>query len=324
MAAFRSTQPAADLSLRLSTLRSGFWPLIVVGTALVFSVSFGRGYTEMSLFLVPMLAILLLLLLERVLPERRGADSLRDPQFWNDATHGVFGQGGGNALGQAVFVFAAALLASEISERWGRNLWPSRWSLWIQVPLLVFVADGLDYWRHRWMHTASWFWPVHALHHEVDRLNVLKSSRGHALDMLSRNLLCFAPLAMIGVPRDVMLAYAAAVTVFGPIAHANVAVEVPAFLHRCVLTPQVHRIHHARERVLSCSNYANVFPLWDILFGTFEPGGADNLKIAAHLQIAERTVKSHVTQLYRKLGAENRTQLALRACHLGVRPPPDL
>jgi DNA-binding NarL/FixJ family response regulator len=53
-------------------------------------------------------------------------------------------------------------------------------------------------------------------------------------------------------------------------------------------------------------------------------GGADNLKIAAHLQIAERTVKSHVTQLYRKLGAENRTQLALRACHLGVRPPADL
>jgi DNA-binding NarL/FixJ family response regulator len=57
---------------------------------------------------------------------------------------------------------------------------------------------------------------------------------------------------------------------------------------------------------------------------TYVAGGADNLKIAAHLQIAERTVKSHVTQLYRKLGAENRTQLALRACHLGVRPPPDL
>lgn len=53
-------------------------------------------------------------------------------------------------------------------------------------------------------------------------------------------------------------------------------------------------------------------------------GGADNLKIAAHLKIAERTVKSHVTQLYRKLGSENRTQLALRACHLGIRPPPDL
>ena len=50
-------------------------------------------------------------------------------------------------------------------------------------------------------------------------------------------------------------------------------------------------------------------------------GGADNLKIAACLTIAERTVKCHVTQLYRKLGSENRTQLALRAHQLGVRPP---
>jgi sterol desaturase/sphingolipid hydroxylase (fatty acid hydroxylase superfamily) len=37
------------------------------------------------------------------------------------------------------------------------------------------------------------------------------------------------------------------------------------------MTPQVHRIHHARPLALSCSNYANVFPLWDVLFGTFTP-----------------------------------------------------
>jgi sterol desaturase/sphingolipid hydroxylase (fatty acid hydroxylase superfamily) len=36
------------------------------------------------------------------------------------------------------------------------------------------------------------------------------------------------------------------------------------------VTPQVHRIHHARERDLAFSNYANVFPVWDILFGTFQ------------------------------------------------------
>lgn len=53
----------------------------------------------------------------------------------------------------------------------------------------------------------------------------------------------------------------------------------------------------------------------------FVAGGADNLKIAAHLQVAERTVKSHIAQLCQKLGAENRTHLALRALYLGVRPP---
>ncbi len=70
-----------------------------------------------------------------------------------------------------------------------------------------------------------------------------------------------------------MLAYAAAVTIFGPVAHANMSLRVPAFLHRWVMTPQVHHIHHARPQALSCTNYANAFPAWDILFGTYEHPG---------------------------------------------------
>lgn len=46
--------------------------------------------------------------------------------------------------------------------------------------------------------------------------------------------------------------------------------------------------------------------------------GADNLTIAARLGITERTVKAHVTSLYRKLGAESRLQLALLARDTGL------
>ena len=49
--------------------------------------------------------------------------------------------------------------------------------------------------------------------------------------------------------------------------------------------------------------------------------GADHLKIASCLGISERTVKAHVSSLYRKLNQENRTQIALLARELGVRPP---
>jgi DNA-binding NarL/FixJ family response regulator len=49
--------------------------------------------------------------------------------------------------------------------------------------------------------------------------------------------------------------------------------------------------------------------------------GADNLKIAAHLGITERTVKAHITSIYRKLNVENRTQMAMLACQLGVERP---
>jgi len=45
--------------------------------------------------------------------------------------------------------------------------------------------------------------------------------------------------------------------------------------------------------------------------------------IAKSLQITERTVKAHVSSLYRKLHQDNRTQLALLARQLGVRPPPE-
>jgi DNA-binding NarL/FixJ family response regulator len=48
--------------------------------------------------------------------------------------------------------------------------------------------------------------------------------------------------------------------------------------------------------------------------------GADNLKIAAMLGITERTVRAHVSSLYKKLGRENRADLALYARDLGIRP----
>ncbi|HYV50171.1 MAG TPA: response regulator transcription factor [Myxococcaceae bacterium] len=52
--------------------------------------------------------------------------------------------------------------------------------------------------------------------------------------------------------------------------------------------------------------------------------GADNLKIAAQLDISERTVKAHVTGLYRKTQVENRTQLAILAREVGLRPFQDV
>ena len=46
--------------------------------------------------------------------------------------------------------------------------------------------------------------------------------------------------------------------------------------------------------------------------------GADNLTIAACLDITERTVRAHVSALYLKVGGESRAQLALRGRELGL------
>jgi DNA-binding NarL/FixJ family response regulator len=52
--------------------------------------------------------------------------------------------------------------------------------------------------------------------------------------------------------------------------------------------------------------------------------GADNLQISARLGITERTVKAHVSNLYRKLGVQNRVEMAMLACQLGLAHPSDL
>jgi DNA-binding NarL/FixJ family response regulator len=51
--------------------------------------------------------------------------------------------------------------------------------------------------------------------------------------------------------------------------------------------------------------------------------GADNLQISARLGITERTVKAHVSNLYRKLGVQNRVEMAMMAYQSGLSSPVD-
>ncbi|HYO69365.1 MAG TPA: response regulator transcription factor [Archangium sp.] len=52
--------------------------------------------------------------------------------------------------------------------------------------------------------------------------------------------------------------------------------------------------------------------------------GADNLQISARLGITERTVKAHVSNLYRKLGVQNRVEMAMMAYQTGLSSPADM
>jgi sterol desaturase/sphingolipid hydroxylase (fatty acid hydroxylase superfamily) len=258
-------------------LRAWLWPLFVIGSALAYGAAFASGAPELAvLFAVPAAQIALLFPLELWIPgEPRGA-ALHDPGLGVDLSHTFLGNGLGGPLGQLWLFGATALAAGELGGRFGLPLWPRSWPFAAQAALAIVLADGLDVLRHLAFHRSARLWRFHALHHGGDRLNIGKSGRNHFLDVASRGLLVSAPLALLGAPAEALLAYPAAVQVLGPIAHANLDLRVPAFLHRMVLTPAVHRIHHARRIDFALHNYANVLPLWDLLFGTFlDPAGRE-------------------------------------------------
>ena len=139
----------------------------------------------------------------------------------------------------------------------------------LQIGLVTLVGDGLDYAKHRLVHTVPWLWRVHALHHGVSRFHVFKAGRLHFIEVLMRFALVFSPLAIAGAPPEIILWYAAFIPIFGIVGHSNVDVRTPSVVHRLLMTPQVHRLHHSIERTTSDTNYANIFPIWDVLFGTF-------------------------------------------------------
>jgi sterol desaturase/sphingolipid hydroxylase (fatty acid hydroxylase superfamily) len=245
------------------------WPvLVVVFGSLAYRV-LEAGGGGLGLGLTTGATVVVLLLLERLLPLRRDRGTGGDPQLLNDIGHGALGNELGNRIGEHVFVAAAAALPAALSRRHAGPLWPADWPFAPQVVLLVVLADGLEYWRHRLLHRVPWLWPIHALHHSVDRLHALKGGRNNFLDMALRGAMVFAPLVAVGVPREVLLWYPATIIVLGPIAHANLALRFPSFVHRVLVTPPEHRLHHALDLRTANSNYAVVLPLWDIVFGTF-------------------------------------------------------
>jgi sterol desaturase/sphingolipid hydroxylase (fatty acid hydroxylase superfamily) len=42
-------------------------------------------------------------------------------------------------------------------------------------------------------------------------------------------------------------------------------------LRYVIVTPDLHRVHHSAWRPETNSNFGAVFPIWDVVFGTFRP-----------------------------------------------------
>jgi sterol desaturase/sphingolipid hydroxylase (fatty acid hydroxylase superfamily) len=134
------------------------------------------------------------------------------------------------------------------------------------------LGRGFISWvTHLLMHKVPLLWRVHRVHHTDVELDASTTVRFHPLEFPIGLTIGLPLVAALGLPGWVLLAYEildAAVTVFS---HGNVA--LPAWLERLLryvlVTPSLHRIHHSVDPGETDSNFGAVFPVWDIVFGTF-------------------------------------------------------
>ncbi|NRF68308.1 sterol desaturase family protein [Aquincola sp. S2] len=165
------------------------------------------------------------------------------------------------------------------------RLWPGITDIAI-VSFLVYlvVFDFVDYWLHRAQHRFGWWWQLHALHHSQRQMTLWSDNRNHVLDDVLRDSL-FALLALaIGVPPGQYVALVALTQLVESFSHANVRLDFGWLGSRLLVGPRFHRLHHgigighesAGAGTLGGHNFAVLFPVWDLLFGTARYDGLDH------------------------------------------------
>lgn len=173
-----------------------------------------------------------------------------------------------------VFVVFLALLAGVTPQREALQHWVTqghgplaRLPAGLQALLALALIDFTNYWTHRIFH-AKPFWRIHAVHHSSVQLDWLASVRVHPINEIVGNLMPLIPLLLLGVRLDVLGGVAPIFTLYAILLHANVSWTYGPFRY-LIASPAFHRWHHTAQEEGLDKNFAGLFPLWDLLFGTF-------------------------------------------------------
>jgi sterol desaturase/sphingolipid hydroxylase (fatty acid hydroxylase superfamily) len=128
------------------------------------------------------------------------------------------------------------------------------------------VSDFVGYWLHRTMHRVPWLWRwTHQMHHSAERMDLAGMTYSHPLDTVTVFGLTGLAVGLLGLSPEAgalagLIGYGTAV-----FQHANI--RTPRFIGYLLPRPEMHGRHH--ERGVHAFNYAS-FPVWDLLFGTFD------------------------------------------------------
>lgn len=143
----------------------------------------------------------------------------------------------------------------------------NEWYVWV----LAFLCYDLAWWVvHFAAHKVRFLWCIHGAHHTPTDMNLSVAIRGSVFDFFQYvhlviwlPLLGFHPFMVISV--EIVARFYGLFTHF----HKDVLPNTPA-LDQVLITPSLHRVHHAKNPLYIDTNYANMFSLWDKLFGTLQ------------------------------------------------------
>jgi sterol desaturase/sphingolipid hydroxylase (fatty acid hydroxylase superfamily) len=149
----------------------------------------------------------------------------------------------------------------------------------LRILLLLVLTDFLNYWVHRGRHRVAWWWEFHKVHHSATEFNVLTWARVHPLDDATILLVSVVPLAILGGSADDSLLLLILLAIHAGLTHSMLPWRWGWFGTYVLQPPVGHRIHHSPLPEHRDKNFASIFPIWDLLFGTAYSGGRINEEV---------------------------------------------
>jgi sterol desaturase/sphingolipid hydroxylase (fatty acid hydroxylase superfamily) len=174
----------------------------------------------------------------------------------------------------------ASLTLAQFIPTWG-----------VQVGCLLLLQSFVSYWMHRLEHTIPALWALHQFHHSADRMSMLSAERRSLLLRAVEATLLFVPFALLGTataarpaaagPAVLLIAAYFAHNTFlrinGYLCHSNLTTDYGWIGRWLIVSPRMHRLHHASAPEYHDKNFTFDFVIWDRLFGTYASCAAEQL-----------------------------------------------
>lgn len=159
----------------------------------------------------------------------------------------------------------------------------------VQVAMIIFLHEFVQYWFHRALHNHPVLWEIHAPHHYITQLNTMNAAVGNWIEILFLGL---SLIVFFHMPKEALLCAGNIGGAVAYFAHSNIRFDPPRWYAFCFTTIEHHSLHHSLNYDDTRYNYANELILLDRLFGTFREGeavhvGQDNQR---RLSVWEQTI----------------------------------
>ncbi|CAN5654719.1 sterol desaturase family protein [soil metagenome] len=151
--------------------------------------------------------------------------------------------------------------------------------LWAQTLVGLLGLDLIGAWLAHWtQHKTKFLWRFHLIHHSDTYVDTTTANRHHPGESVVRFAFTTLAVLIMGAPLWLVFLYQALSVLLSQFNHANI--ELPRWADRLlglvIVTPNMHHVHHHYVLPVTNTNYGNIFPYWDRLFGTYhEMAGKD-------------------------------------------------